>query len=378
MTLSLDILDRLIAFDTVSHRPNLDLIAYVEDFLRARQFRVHRIPDLTEEKAGLYAEIGPQTDGGLLLSAHSDVVPVEGQAWTRPPFQLTRKGDQLFGRGTTDMKGFLAEMLATADRASGKALKAPLRLLISYDEEIGCVGIDRMKDRLKPLLKRPELAIVGEPTEMQVAIGHKGKRAYMARITGQAGHSALAPRHVSALHIAVDFVAALRALQDGLARNGSRDDSYDIPYTTIHVGRMHSGTALNIVPVSAEVLFEFRHLAEDDPDLLERRISEAVDAVKAPYSKVAGVKLQPLAAYPGLATAATNAAVTSVQNWSGGKICKVAFGTEGGFLSDLGIPTVVCGPGSMADQGHKADEYICEAQLTKCAQMLTRALKHLL
>ena len=176
MTLSLEILDRLIAFNTVSNRSNLDLVSYVEDFLRARQFRVHRIPDLTQEKAGLYAEIGPQADGGILLSAHSDVVPVEGQAWSRAPFQLTRDGDRLFGRGTTDMKGFLAEMLGVADLASGKTLKAPLKLLISYDEEIGCVGIGRMKDRLKPLLGRPEMAIVGEPTEMQVAVGHKGKR----------------------------------------------------------------------------------------------------------------------------------------------------------------------------------------------------------
>ena len=377
MTLSLDILDRLIAFDTVSNRSNLDLISYVEDFLRARQFRVHRIPDLTEEKAGLYAEIGPQTDGGILLSAHSDVVPVEGQVWSRPPFQLTRDGDRLFGRGTTDMKGFLAEMLGVADLASRKTLKAPLKLLISYDEEIGCVGIGRMKDRLKPLLGRPELAIVGEPTEMQVAVGHKGKRAYKAKITGQAGHSALAPRFVSALHIAVDYVAALRALQEGLEQNGSRDDSYDVPYSTIHVGQMRSGSALNIVPDSAEMLFEFRHLAEDNPDCLAHRITEAADAVIAPYAQPASIKLRPLAAYPGLATPLTSGAVTSVLNWSGGQTCQVAFGTEAGFLSDLGFPTVVCGPGSMADQGHKPDEYISRTQLIKCSQMLVKAVGQL-
>ena len=377
MTLSLEILDRLIAFNTVSNRSNLDLVSYVEDFLRARQFRVHRIPDLTQEKAGLYAEIGPQADGGILLSAHSDVVPVEGQAWSRAPFQLTRDGDRLFGRGTTDMKGFLAEMLGVADLASRKTLKAPLKLLISYDEEIGCVGIGRMKDRLKPLLGRPELAIVGEPTEMQVAVGHKGKRAYKAQITGQAGHSALAPRFVSALHIAVDYVAALRALQEGLEQNGSRDDSYDVPYSTIHVGQMRSGSALNIVPDSAEMLFEFRHLAEDNPDCLAHRITEAADAVIAPYAQPASIKLRPLAAYPGLATPLTSGAVTSVLNWSGGQTCQVAFGTEAGFLSDLGFPTVVCGPGSMADQGHKPDEYISRTQLIKCSQMLVKAVGQL-
>ena len=378
MTLSLEILDRLITFNTVSNRSNLDLISYVEDFLRARQFRVHRIPDLSEEKAGLYAEIGPQTDGGILLSAHSDVVPVEGQVWGRAPFQLTRDGDRLFGRGTTDMKGFLAEMLGVADLVSAKTLKAPLKLLISYDEEIGCVGIDRMKERLKPLLGRPEMAIVGEPTEMQVAVGHKGKRAYKAQITGQAGHSALAPRFVSALHIAVDYVAALRALQDGLEQNGSRDDSYDVPYSTIHVGRMRSGSALNIVPDSAEMLFEFRHLAEDEPDCLAHRITEAANAVTAHYAQVANIELHSLAAYPGLAIPLTNAAVTLARKWSGGQTCKVAFGTEAGFLSNLGIPTVVCGPGSMADQGHKPDEYISQTQLIKCSQMLVNAVGQLL
>lgn len=378
MTLSLDILSRLIAFDTVSNRSNHGLIAYVEDFLRARQFRVHRIPDLTEDKAGLYAEMGPQTDGGILLSAHSDVVPVEGQIWTRPPFKLTREDDRLYGRGTTDMKGFLAEMLAIADVVSGKALKAPLKLLISYDEEIGCVGIERMKERLKPLLGCPELAIVGEPTDMQVAVGHKGKRSYTAKIAGQAGHSALAPKFVSALHLAVDYVAGLRSLQKELKQNWSRDDGYDIPYSTIHVGHMRSGTALNIVPDSAEVLFEFRHLSEDDPDSLARQLAEVADAVTAPHPDVACIELQSLAAYPGLATPKSCGAVILARNWSGGHICKVAFGTEAGFLSDLGIPTVVCGPGSMADQGHRPDEYISQTQLIKCSQMLVKAVGHLL
>jgi len=213
---------------------------------------------------------------------------------------------------------------------------------------------------------------------MQIAIGHKGKRSYSAQITGQAGHSALAPRFVSALHIALDYVAALRNLQDGLERNGSRDDSYDIPYSTIHVGRIRSGTTLNIVPDSAEVLFEFRHLAEDDPDSLTRRIAEAADAVTAPHPDAALIELQPLAAYPGLATPASNAAVTLARNWSGGQVCKVAFGTEAGFLAELSIPTVVCGPGSMVNQGHKPDEYISEMQLIKCSKMLARAVNHLL
>jgi acetylornithine deacetylase len=377
VTLSLDILDRLVGFDTTNAKSNLNLVDYVEDFLVTRGFRVHRIPDLEEEKAGLFAEIGPAVDGGVLLSAHSDVVPVAGQAWTKPSFKLTREGDLFFGRGTTDMKGFLAEMLAIADEASRRHLKAPLKLLISYDEEIGCVGLTRMKDRLEPLLGRPSLAIVGEPTEMQVAVGHKGKRSYQAQISGQAGHSALAPRFTNALQVAVDFVIALRGLQEELQTQGARDVGYDVPYSTIHVGKMASGTALNIVPDQADLLFEFRNLAEDDPDLLEEKIKNAAQSIAEGLSGTGEIGLTSYAAYPGLATPVSDTAVRRLQNWSGGEICKVAFGTEGGILSDLGIPTLVCGPGSMAGQGHKADEFVSRVQLMQCARMLERALASL-
>lgn len=377
MSLSLDILDRLIAFDTVSDRSNLDLIAYVEDFLTSRGFRVRLIRDPHEPKAGLYADIGPEVEGGLLLSAHCDVVPVSGQNWTRSPFRLTQEGELLFGRGTTDMKGFLAEMLAIADQASRRKLKEPLKLVVSYDEEVGCVGIARMQNRLEPFLACPRLAIVGEPTDMQVAVCHKGKRSYRARISGQAGHSALAPRFVSALQVSVDFVLALRALQDDLRNAGARNSDYDIPYSTIHVGLLNSGASLNIVPDTAEALFEFRHLVEDDPDVLEGRIRSVKDEIVAQYRGRSEIKLKSLAAYPGLQISPEHEAVTLVQGWAGSGICNVAFGTEAGFFTGLGIPTVVCGPGSMSGQGHKADEYVSRGQLIACARMLERALETL-
>ncbi len=378
MTLSLDILERLVAFNTVSARSNLDLIDYIEAFLASRSFRVCRIPDPVEAKAGLFAEIGPGVDGGILLSAHSDVVPTEGQNWTKPPFKLTKEKNRFFGRGTTDMKGFLAEMLAIADTVQENELKAPLKLLISYDEEVGCVGLVRMHDRLKPLLGCPRLAIVGEPTEMQVAIGHKGKRAYRSNITGQAGHSALAPQFVSALQVAVDYVVVLRQLQDDLRQKGARDANYDIPFSTIHIGKLNSGTTLNIVPDSAELVFEFRHLPEDNPALLEQQIEQSAQAVASNYSGAAEIDLCSLAAYPSLQISETHPAVVSAQAWSGGKTCKVAFGTEAGFLSDLGMPTVVIGPGSMAGQGHKADEYVSQDELVACSKMLKRAVGELL
>ena len=378
MTNSLAILDRLISFDTVSHRSNLSLINYVEDYLRARNFRLHKIEDSKQDKAALYAEIGPQTEGGILLSAHSDVVPVADQEWSKPPFQLTRVGERLYGRGTTDMKGFLSEILALADRAHGMTLRAPLKLLISYDEEIGCLGMRHIQNHLPPILGNPELAIVGEPTEMQVAIGHKGKRAYHVDVTGQSGHSALAPNFVSALHLAVDFVKELRALQAEISQFGNRDEHYAIPYSTIHVGTLNSGSALNIVPDKAELKIEMRHVTEDDPNSIENRFQEIAEILIQPYPNIAKIQLHCEASYPGLAIPIHDPAVALTQKWSGEKTCKVAFGTEAGFLSELGVPTVVCGPGSMTDQGHKPDESISIEELLKCSRMLEHALQHLL
>ena len=378
MTNSLAILHRLISFDTVSHRSNLSLINYVEDYLRARNFRLHKIEDSKQDKAALYAEIGPQTEGGILLSAHSDVVPVADQEWSKPPFQLTRVGERLYGRGTTDMKGFLSEILALADRAHGMTLRAPLKLLISYDEEIGCLGMRHIQNHLPPILGNPELAIVGEPTEMQVAIGHKGKRAYHVDVTGQSGHSALAPNFVSALHIAVDFVKELRTMQTEISQFGHRDEHYAIPYSTIHVGTLNSGSALNIVPDKAELKIEMRHVAEDDPNSIENRFQEIAEILMQPYPNIAKIQLHCEASYPGLAIPIHDPAVALTQKWSGEKTCKVAFGTEAGFLSELGVPTVVCGPGSMTDQGHKPDESISMEELLKCSRMLEHALQHLL
>lgn len=378
MSVSLEVLERLVAFETVSARSNLDMIAYIEDFLRNRGFRVQRIADPDEPKAGLFAEIGPSVDGGLLLSAHSDVVPVDGQDWSVSPFKLTRQSDRLFGRGTTDMKGFLAEMLALADAMQGQELNAPLKLLVSYDEEIGCVGISRMKKQLPSLLGRPRLAIVGEPTEMQVAIGHKGKRAYRADIRGEAGHSALAPQFVNALHVAVDFVAELRQMQQKVQQTGFRNDAYDVPYTTFHVGQLSGGTALNLVPDKATLVFEFRHLAEDDPDRIEAQLQQAADAVSARFPPAAQISLRALAGYPGLSVASSDPAVLLVKSSCGGDTTHVAFGTEAGVLSDLGVATVVCGPGSMAEQGHKPDEFISEQQLVACSSMLGKVAREVL
>ena len=374
MASTLEILERLVAFDTVSAKSNLALADYAGDFLRERGFRVERLDDPTQDKAGLYAEIGP-AGAGVALSAHSDVVPVEGQDWSRDPFRLTREGDLLYGRGTTDMKGFLACMLAAAARAGAMPLREPLKLVISYDEEVGCTGIARMRDRLALALGAPRACIVGEPTQMQVASGHKGKIALTAVCRGEAGHSAHAPRYVNALHVAMDFVAELRALQDLLIREGARDDGYGVAHSTIHVGRLAGGGALNVVPDCARIAFEARHLAGDAPDALRGRIDAAADRVAKAHGPAARIEIDETFRYPGLDAGEGCAAVALARRISGaGAPVKVSFGTEAGIFAALGVPVAVCGPGSMDRHGHKADECVEADQLAACDAMLERLL----
>ncbi|MFX0543489.1 acetylornithine deacetylase [Roseovarius sp. S4756] len=378
---TLDILDRLIAMPTISADSNLALIDYVEGLLHGAGFDIRRIPAPDGNKCGLVARIGGAGGGGVLLSAHSDVVPVEGQAWTRPPFELTREDDKFFGRGTTDMKGFLASMLSLAQRAGKTSLSSPLMLSISYDEEVGCQGIGKMLPDIQRLGWTPDLCIVGEPTSMKPATGHKGKAALRATCRGIAGHSALAPRYVNALHLAADFIAALREIQSDYAASDVQDSAYDIPYSTVHAGFMQGGTVLNIVPEHAVIEFELRHLPRDDLQAFQDCLTRACARITAPYHKRSadiGIDIDVTNTYPGLEIAPDAAAVQRVARLSGSNdLTKIAFGTEAGFFAGLGIPTVVCGPGSMEGQGHKADEFVSSDQLAGCDAMMDRLLAQL-
>ncbi|OBY25716.1 acetylornithine deacetylase [Leisingera sp. JC1] len=377
MTATLDILERLTGFDTVSRNSNLELAAYVESFLVERGFAVTRLPSPDGSKTGLYAEKGPAGQG-VLLSAHTDVVPVDGQKWTRDPFRLTQDGGRVYGRGTTDMKGYLASALALADRAAKVDLKEPLKIALSYDEEVGCVGIQEMLERLAPLIGKPRACFVGEPTEMRVAIGHKGKAALRAVCHGQSGHSALAPNFTNALHLAGDFLAELRALQEEFAAIGARDAAYAVPYSTVHVGKMNGGTALNIVPDRSELTFEYRHLAADNGEDILARIQAAAERVSNRYQAEACIEVEQYNAYPGLDVPADSPVVPFAQKLAQcDGTTKVAFGTEAGFFDQLAVPTVVCGPGSMEGQGHKPDEYLELSQLAACDTMMDRILDDL-
>ena len=374
-----EILQRLMAFDTVSAKPNIALMEYVAGLLAGVGVQAVLIPDATGGKANLYATVGPTMIGrdggaGVMLSGHTDVVPVEGQAWNHPPFALTEADGRLYGRGAADMKGFVAAAVACVMAAARRPLKVPLHLALSYDEEVGCMGVRSLIDMLAAAPVRPRFCIVGEPTGMQVATGHKGKVALRATCVGREGHSALAPMALNALHLAVDFVNAVRDLQARVADTGLKDGDYDVPYSTLHVGKLNGGVQVNIVPNMAVIDFEIRSVAGEDTEGLISTLSAAAEAICAPlrgdFPEVA-IRVERLWDYPGLGTPSDAGVVNFVKGLTGANgTMKVAFGTEGGlFDARLGIPTVICGPGSMA-QGHKPDEYVTVEQMARCEAML--------
>ncbi len=376
-----EILARLIAFDTVSSNPNRALMDWVAGLLAVEGIESLLVPDAGGGKANLYATVGPAGGGGVMLSGHTDVVPVEGQAWTRPPFELTEDGGRLYGRGTADMKGFVACAIRAMLLAARGGLRVPLHLALSYDEEIGCMGVRSLIEVLEAAPDRPRFCIVGEPTGMQVATGHKGKVALRATCTGREGHSALAPLALNALHLAADFIGVIRRVQARIAAEGPFDGDYDVPYTTIHAGKMQGGVQVNIVPNRATVDFEIRSLAGVDVGALIGELREGAEAIVAPLRAEfpeAAIAVDRLWDYPGLGTPSDAAVVNFVKSLTGANgTIKVAFGTEGGlFDARLGVPTVICGPGSMA-QGHKPDEFVSVEQIERCESMLAGLLGRL-
>ena len=378
---TIDILKTLIAFPTVSSQPNRALINYCADLLRDVGAQITILEDDTGKKANLYATIGPQNIPGVLLSGHTDVVPIEGQDWSVPAFEMTQSDGKLYGRGTTDMKGFVASALSMALKASQQELTTPLHLALSYDEEIGCIGVRSMIDMLAAAPFRPRLCIVGEPTLMAVATGHKGKTACHVACTGREAHSALAPTALNAIHLVCDMISYIRGLQSGIVKNSQHDDDYDIPYTTLHVGQIEGGIALNIVPNQASFRFEIRNLADDNPEDLLTKIKDHAESLLLPLRDKfpeAAIEFSITNTYPSLNTDKDADVVGFVKSLTGSNATiKVAFGTEGGlFSSVLDIPTVICGPGSMA-QGHRPDEFVSLEQLDKCDVMLDALLERL-
>jgi len=376
---ALDIFKRLIAFETVSSEPNMALIEYVRDLLATKGIESLIVKDETGKKANLFASTGPREQPGVLLSGHTDVVPAAGQAWTMPPFQATLRDGRIYGRGTCDMKGFIALAIDAMLDAADTTLTRPLQLALSHDEEIGCVGVRRLLDVLHLAPVRPFLCVVGEPTLMQFAVGHKGKSSYRTYCRGQEAHSSLAPRAVNAIHLASDFIAELRKSQKQVEQQGVRDEGYDIPYSTVHIGRIDGGKALNIVPNLCTLEFEYRNLPGDDPDQLLEQLRERAEVLvreARQLSGVAAIDIEIMNEYPALETHPSVEAVRMLHAFAepGTQHIKVSYGTEGGlFAGRLNVPVVVCGPGSI-EQAHKPDEFIEESQMNAGERFLQSLL----
>lgn len=373
---SVEMARRLVAFDTTSRDSNLALIEFVRDYLDGLGVAGELVFDETGNKANLYATLGPAGIGGIMLSGHTDVVPVDGQDWHSDPFDLLAKGDRLYGRGTADMKSFIAVVLALLPQVAGRKLRLPVHLALSYDEEVGCRGAKRLVAAIAGRPDRPRLCIVGEPTMMQPVTGHKGKRSFRCRVHGFECHSALTHLGVNAIETAAELVARLKAMARTKRAQGPFAADYTPAYTTIQTGVIHGGTALNIVPKECSFDFEFRLLPGDDPEAGIAELRAFAEEALLPEMRAvrpeAAILFEELSAFPGLDTSddceitRLVAALTGT-NGTG----KVAFGTEGGLYQQAGIETIVCGPGSI-EQAHKPDEFIDLDQIAQCERFIGR------
>lgn len=366
---TVELLERLVAFDTTSRDSNLELIDFAESLLSAAGIVSRRVWSDDRVKANLWATIGPDVAGGVVVSGHTDCVPVDGQAWSTDPFVLTPRGDRLFGRGTSDMKGFVAAALAAVERWSELDLVRPIHLALSYDEEVGGAGARPLVADMAAANLRPEYCIVGEPSSMQVVTAHKGIQTFVATISGTEIHSSLAPRAVNAVEYGARLVAALADLAKERAAEGPFDDDFDLPHTTVHPGVIHGGTALNIVAKECEVEFEFRYLPGESATQLRATIDRIAADVAAlmPDTDDVGVIVRQRAGFPDLDTPPDSPAVAAVAALTPVPgTAKVAYGTEAGLFAEaLNAPTVVCGPGEIA-VAHKPDEYVAREQLDIC------------
>ncbi|WP_406819009.1 acetylornithine deacetylase [Pseudomonas sp. KnCO4] len=375
------LLARLIGFATVSRDSNLALIGFIRDYLAGLGVESELFHNPEGTKANLFATIGPRDVGGIVLSGHTDVVPVDGQAWTVEPFALSERDGRLYGRGTADMKGFIASVLAAVPALVAQPLRLPVHLAFSYDEEVGCLGVRSLLAALEQRPHKPRLCLIGEPTELKPVLGHKGKLAMRCQVQGAACHSAYAPYGVNAIEYAAKLIGKLGDIGEALALPEHHDARFDPPFSTVQTGVIKGGRALNIVPAECEFDFEVRTLPGFAAQAVADQLQTYAEAELLPRMRkvnaASAIRLQPLSAYPGLATPADSEAAQLVALLSGSEAFgTVAFGTEGGLFDQAGIPTVVCGPGSM-DQGHKPDEFVSVEQLQGCDAMLSRLVDYL-
>ncbi len=370
-----EILKALIAFDTTSRESNIPLIAWIEDYLDQFGIPHLRVDYEGGRKTNLYATIGPDVAGGVVLSGHTDVVPVDGQAWSSDPFAMEERDGLLYGRGTADMKGFIAAALAMVPQFKAAKLKTPIHFAFSCDEEVGCRGVRPLVEHMRSHLKKPSAVIVGEPTSMQVVNAHKSAVRFGTDVTGHESHSALTDKGVNAIMVAGEIVHEISRLREELIEIGDPTGRFDPPYSTIHVGMITGGTAQNIVPLKCGFGWETRLLPGADRDfvpdrieLLRQKLEPAMKAVSA-SSGIATVKHNEV---PGLAVEKDSPAEALALHCSlSNGTHTVSYCTEAGLFQEIGIPAIVCGPGSI-EQAHKPDEFIAVDQLRKCEQFFAR------
>ncbi len=382
---SLRWLTELVAFDTTSHKSNLELINHIASFFKEKNIPCRLTYDDEKTKANIVATIPAEdgsVNGGLVLSGHTDVVPIDGQDWDTDPFILTQKENYLFGRGTCDMKGFIAVVLAMVPEIQTMKLSKPLHMAFSYDEEVGCLGAPLLIEDLQQQGIQPEACIVGEPTEMRPVIAHKGINVFRCSVHGRAAHSSLTSEGCNAIEYAAQFICKLRQIAHELRHKGEADGSFDIPFTSMSTNMIQGGNAINTIPALCEVWFEFRNLPTMAPKIITTRIQhfiqkELLPAMQTEYPD-AQLELTPLATVPGLQAEKDDPfsqliyALTKEEG-----TLKVAYGTEGGLFQQAGIPTLICGPGSI-QQAHRANEFLEVTQLNACEQFIRTLIQHYL
>ncbi len=375
---SIKMIERLIGFDTTSRLSNLALIEWVKAYLAEHGVESRLSFDADGKKANLFATIGPADRPGIVLSGHTDVVPVDGQPWDSDPFTATERDGKLYGRGTSDMKSFIAVALALVPEFKRRALAKPIHLAFTYDEEVGCFGVRRLIEDLQAQGIKPEACIIGEPTGMQVVTGHKGKLSVRCNVRGLESHSSLTHRGVNAVEAAAEAVAFLKGMARDRRDNGPFNPQFEPPYTTVHTGVITGGTALNIVPRDCFFHFEFRFIPNDDPHAmlgqLQHFCAHTLEPEMHAVDGATGFKFEPSAGLPGLATD-EEAEITTLAKAAANAnaSAKVPFGTEGGFYHRAGIPTVICGPGSI-EQAHKPNEFISLEQVALCERFMRRLM----
>ena len=378
---SADMLARLIGFDTVSRNSNLAAIDFIRDYLDGLGIASRLTFDDEQRKANLFATIGPSDRPGLILSGHSDVVPVDDQDWSSDPFTLTQREDRFFGRGTADMKGFIAVALALAPELKKRVKDAPIHFAFSYDEEIGCIGVSRLVNQIGMAEAKPFACVIGEPTGMVPMIGQKGLQSYRCHVHGRESHSSLAPSGVNAVEAAAELIAGIKRIARRFRTEGPFDRAFDPPHTTVHCGTIQGGTAQNIVPAHCDFTYEIRNIPGHSADAVAAEVETlarcGIEPEMHAVDPKTGFVFEPASRLPDYAISQNHEAVRLVQAASGAENTgHVSFMTEAGFFGAAGIPTVVCGPGAI-DQAHKPDEFITAGQIARCEAFLLQLTESL-